>query len=358
MEGNGTKSLKCDEECARLERNRKLALALNVDPENRPDDHIPYQAETLHMYLETPGWAQIQEKELRAFAMDPDVKRMRFKPMKPKERKFVHSLAEDFGFDSESMDPEPHRHIALFKTPRFVSAPTKTLAECARIRQIQRAMSAQVVAESSKPKPKASNVVGDPFNAYLVTHTRFGLTVENLRSAIAPILANANMHLEISFLPSEEIVLVPSNITTTTIPNSQALETSLSALKPSLAKCVAGPPFLGRLQLCRIVDSLNIERRESDSATSGWSQVAKAAAAPRRAAPPEGGLKASRNNFAVFETAVARKKKAVRRESVDEDWEMAEEREAEKEKEISKGASAVNSGDEGSVRVGLEGKRA
>jgi transcriptional repressor NF-X1 len=313
------------------------------------------------MYLENPTWAQLQEKELRAFAIEPELKRIRFKPMKRRERQFIHSLAEDFGFDTESMDPEPHRHVAIFKTPRFVMAPLKTLTECARIRQIQRAMTQQAANEAVKTKAKPSNVVGDPLNAYLVSNARFGLTVEDLRLAIIPILSapTTNMQLDISFLPSEEIVLLPTQHYFNT---ALGLEAHLMTLKPSLAKSISGPPFLGRLQLCRVDDSLNILRREADNASSGWSQVAKAAAAPRRFVQSEG-LKTSRNNFAVFETAAAKKKKAVKprmEESVDDDWETAQLRDEEEERLASQVNSAVNSGDEGgevSGRASLDGER-
>ncbi|TLD39430.1 hypothetical protein E2P81_ATG00417 [Venturia nashicola] len=367
-EGNAVKSLKCDDECARLERNRKLALALKIDHDAHRDDHIPYQAETLNMYLKTPAWAQSQEKELRLFAADPDQKRLRFKPMKNNERAFIHSLAEDFGFDSESMDPEPHRHVAIFKTPRFVMAPMKTLAECVRIRQTQRSMTTgmSAIAMEGKAKAKASNLVGDPLNALLLTHARFGLTVEELRTAISPTLATSGsgLQFDISFLPSEEIVLVPLQ---QQILSERALETTLSNLKPGFVKALTSPLFLGRLQLCRVDDSLNIERRESDSASSGWSQVAAKAAAPKRDISHDRLFSGPRNknNFAIFSTAASKKKavsedtvakresskvkKTQRQESVDEDWMAAEELEEEKERLVSGENTAKNSGDEGAA---------
>ncbi|KAF2099141.1 hypothetical protein NA57DRAFT_17422, partial [Rhizodiscina lignyota] len=205
--GNLDRSLDCDDECARLERNRRLALALNIDPETHKDDHIPYSAETLNMFLNNVQWAQAQEKEMRLLAADPGTKRLRFKPMASHQRAFIHSLAEDFGFDSESMDPEPHRHVAIFKTPRFVMAPMKTLAECARIRHSQRLASAAAAAENAAVKVKKSNVEAEPYNAFLLTGVRFGLTVEELRSAIQPVLTGTPVQLDISFLPSEDVVL-------------------------------------------------------------------------------------------------------------------------------------------------------
>lgn len=318
------------------------------------------------MYLKTPAWAQVQEKQLRVFAADPEQRRLRFKPMKTTERTFIHALAQDFGFDSESMDPEPHRHVAIFKTPRFVEAPMKTLAECARIRQIQRSMTTGVsaVTTETKVKAKASNLVGDPLNALLLTHARFGLTVDELRTAINPSLSasGTGLQFDISFLPSEEIVLVPLQQQAM---SERTLETTLSNLKPGFVKALSLPNFLGRLQLCRVDESLNIERREADSASSGWSQVAAKAAAPKRDVTRDNLFSGPRNknNFAVFSTA-ASKKKAVseetvgkpesskakntqRQESVDEDWMEAEEREEEKERLVSGGNTAKNSGDEG-----------
>ncbi|KAF2084133.1 hypothetical protein K490DRAFT_13441, partial [Saccharata proteae CBS 121410] len=208
-EGNATKSLKCDDECARLERNRKLAMALNVDPESQKDDHIPYSTETLQLYQQSPQWSQTQEREFRVFATSPEEKRFRFKPMPQHQRAFIHALAEDFGLDSQSMDKEPHRHVAIFKTPRFVSAPTKTLADCARIRYNQRVAAAPPAADAAKSGPlKASNVVGDPFNAFLLSNPRFGLTLDELRTAVRPVLdSSSNLAFDISFLPSEEVVM-------------------------------------------------------------------------------------------------------------------------------------------------------
>ena len=54
------------------------------------------------------------------------------------------------------------------------------------------------------------------------------------------------------------------------------------ALKPAMAKALSLDGF-GSVQLCRVDESLNVERREGDGAAGGWSQVAAKAAAPRKA---------------------------------------------------------------------------
>ncbi|KAK0642311.1 FKBP12-associated protein 1-like protein [Lasiodiplodia hormozganensis] len=345
-EGSLKKSLKCDDECARLERNRKLALALNVDPEAHKDDHIPYSAETLSLYQQNVQWAQTQEREFRVFATSPEEKRLRFKPMPAQQRAFIHALAEDFGLDSESMDPDPHRHVVIYKTPRFVSAPTKTVGECVRIRYNQRAATATApaAATDATKKLKASNVVGDPYNGFMLTNSRFALTIEELRAAIRPVTDSAPaVQFDISFLPSDEVVLKASAAL-----SERDLEATLKHIKAGLAREIRSHA-LGSIQLCRLDASLNILRREMDSAANGgWSQVAAKAAAPARMRPQQT-TRAGSNSFTVLslsnkskESREKNRKKAVE-EAVD-DWEAAETMEEEKERLESGHASKVASG--------------
>ncbi|OCK77431.1 hypothetical protein K432DRAFT_358611 [Lepidopterella palustris CBS 459.81] len=348
-EGNGKKSLKCDDECARLERNRKLALALNIDTSSHQDDHIPYAADTLKMYQENVSWASIREKEFRVFAANPAEKRLRFKPMPSNQRAFLHALAEDFGFDSESMDPEPHRHVAIFKTPRFVMAPMKTLAECIRIRQSQRAATAMAPAPAaSQLRMKASNVVGDPYNGFILTNPRFGLTIEELRATLKHVLDPiAGLEFDISFLPSEEVALRPSP--GSNLPDRE-LEALLKSLKPTLSKSLTSSS-LGSLRLCRIDPFLNIQRREEDSAVeAGWSQVAAKGSAPMRGVrrPQAVGTKSA---FTVLSLSKGKKKnEAAKKLSVVDDWEEAELMEEEREK-MESGGSADEVGESDGSRV-------
>lgn len=295
------------------------------------------------MFLGNAQWAQAQEKEYRMLAADPDQKRLRFKPMPSNQRAFLHSLAEDFGFDSESMDPEPHRHVALFKTPRFVMAPMKTLAECARIRHRQ-GLTTAVAATEAQKKAKASNVISDPYNGYLLTNASFGLTLEELRSAIRPVLANhPQVEIDISFLPSEDVALKASSARSgTSTPQAEhELENLLTTVKPALARQINAHNY-GNLQLCRVDSSWNVVRRETDSAANGgWSQVAAKAAAPRRA--PVQQAVGAKSSFTVLESNAAKRKKKTApkvEENVADDWEAAEIEEEEKEKEMERAAAS------------------
>jgi len=344
--------LKCDEECARLERNRVLALALNVDPEHQ-NDHIPYSDATLNMYQQNSTWAATQEKQLRLFAADPDEKRLRFKPMPRSQRAFIHHLAEDFGMDSESMDPEPHRHVAIFKTPKFVMAPMRTLADCARTRQVQQRLApapTPAVSSTATLRPKPSNTNGDPYNAFLILNPRFALTIEELNPIIKSVLATTSFRceLEVTFLPSEAVALKPPLAARLSIPERE-MQTMLESIQAPLTKALTTQNIGKSMQLARLDSSLNILRKESDVGPgSGWSEVAASKGVPNRQLPKTTSF-GNKGGFAVLSLSSKKKKQKEVPVEVAESWEEAEEEEEQKEK-VSGANSAVMSEDEGASK--------
>jgi transcriptional repressor NF-X1 len=314
-----------------------------VDPDHQ-SDHIPYSADTLNMYQQNSTWAAAQEKQLRLFAADPEAKRFRFAPMKSQQRAFVHSLAEDFGFDTESMDPEPHRHVALFKTPRFVMAPMKTLAECARTRQIQRPIPPPAPTTILRPKP--SNTTGDPYNGFLITNTRFALMIEEVQTAVKAVLAKTSfrLELEVSFLPGDDVALKPPLVARLQI-EEREMQKLLESIKDPLSQAFTAAK-LGKVELARLDSSLNVLRKESDIGPgSGWSTVAAAKSAPLRHVA--GGARfGNKGGFAVLSLSSTKKKKDKPAEVV-EDWEVAEEQEEEKEKVSGTNSAVVSENEEG-----------
>ncbi|KAM0807279.1 hypothetical protein AB5N19_07618 [Seiridium cardinale] len=313
--------LKCDEECLRLQRNARLAAALNIDPATHTDDHVPYSDTTLKFFRDNAKWAQTYEREFRVFASEPSEKRLRFKPMKSHQRAFLHSLAEDFGLDSESQDPEPHRHVSIFKTPRFVSAPAKTLAQCVKIRAADPSQSQQA---------DGPNIVvpTELFNGLILSSPQFGLTIEELESALkADFATQPSISFTVSFLPSDEIVLKGSGAWT-----PQALELSVTALKPLITQTVTRQSFAKTVALCHVDSSLNVLRRETDTTKNagGWSTVVgRSAARPMSAAPPA--PTPARGKFIAL--LKPSKKNKVEEQPVEEDWEAAAEKLDEEEVE-------------------------
>jgi transcriptional repressor NF-X1 len=342
-------TLKCDDECLRLQRNRRLAEALNIDPETHLNDHIPYSDTTMKFCREDPTWAQTQEREFRVFASSPDEKRLRFKPMPANKRAFLHNLAEDFGLDSESEDPEPHRHVCIFKTPRFVSAPHKTLAQCMRILKNQAASAAAAAPRSPATLADRLPTV-QPFNAFLLRDPRFGLTIEELEQALAADLASVSrsgpaIKFTTNFLPSDEIVVKATAVmTTAAIATSlagtpQSIETALSGVKQSLAKTISRLGLAGAVELCHTDTSLNVTRNEGDAAASasGWNAVASRGSWRRPAVQPKA-LPASTPGRFVALKKLGKKAKESEKVEVEEDWLAAADKE--------EGEQSGKSGDE------------
>jgi transcriptional repressor NF-X1 len=350
-EGNSAKTLPCNDECARLERNRKLAVALNIDQSTHVDggDHIPFSTETLNLFASHPKWGQTQEREFRVFAAAEDEKRLRFNPMQASQRAFIHALADDFGLDSESVDPEPHRHVMVWKTPRFVSAPNKTLADALRLRQqaLRSANVSDTEGAASAPKSQGPAKPTEPFNSFVIKNPRFALTLDEVRTEVAHVLSTTGPHpfvFDIEFLPSEEVVLKANTRTLTTT----ELERLLQNLRAPLTRAIASRGF-GSTQLCHTDTSLNITRLESDAAGGdGWSRVAAKKVAPRMMV--SGSAFVGTNSFAALggggatgvgsgpgKVTFAKKKlvkatKAPPTPVVVDDWEAAEAAEEEREK--------------------------
>lgn len=342
-------SLKCDEECARLERNRNLARALHIS-DDHIDDHIPYSTTTLQMYLEDVAWAHKQEEILRLFAADDEEKRYRFGPMKNRQRAFIHSLAEDFGFDGESLDPEPHRHVLLFKTPKFVSAPMKTLAQSARTKRAQLNIAAPI--HSATIERKSADEVKHDYNGLLLTNVKFALTEDEVRPLVRK--SAATVEFDIIFLSNDEgVALLPSRSWET----PEQLTTTLTSLQPLLAGELAKHNIAPTTTLCEFDLSgveprvVHLQGKASNSFANGWSQVAAKRAAPMQA--PQVKPVGQRPIYTVLGSRLAeakRKKqenedklrKQAQREEVIDDWEN----EAEQDEEALTGSSHGQDGAE------------
>ncbi|PLB54204.1 hypothetical protein P170DRAFT_431840 [Aspergillus steynii IBT 23096] len=180
--------LTCDEECSRLERNRSLASALGVEinqsttlGQNMTSTNLPYSSETLDMYLQLSSSSplstlQTYEATLQSLAIGTTQRSVRFQPAKSSLRAFIHSLASDWGFASESFDPEPHRHVFVLKpttwTPPLFGMGQDTaigiggmsVGECVKLRErqrlkereAQRQAAAEVKAQREAAKVQAS----------------------------------------------------------------------------------------------------------------------------------------------------------------------------------------------------------
>ncbi|KAF7718175.1 Zinc finger NF-X1-type transcription factor [Penicillium ucsense] len=180
--------LTCDDECSRLERNRGLASALGVDinptttVQAYTSTNLPYSAETLDQYIKLASTVplstlQTYESSMHALATDTTSRSFRFQPAKSTLRAYAHSLATDWGFVTESHDPEPHRHVFVLKpltwappvfgvgTGSSVGIGGLSVRECVKLRERERtkerdaqraaALEAKAAREASKTQTGA-----------------------------------------------------------------------------------------------------------------------------------------------------------------------------------------------------------
>jgi hypothetical protein len=172
-----------------------------------------------------------------------------------------------------------------------------------------------------------------PYNGFVISKPRFGLTIDEVRNEVNAVLdPTSPFTFDIEFLPSEEVVVKAMSRTLA----ATDLERALQQLRNPLATAVAGKA-LGSLQLCNMDSSLNIVRLESDNTGGdGWSRVAAKKAAPR-VAMSSGGFGLARNAFAMLDgsggggsggkVTFAKKAPVKRKEEkkvVVDDWEAAE----------------------------------
>ncbi|GFX81873.1 protein shuttle craft [Trichonephila clavipes] len=112
--------LQCGEACARRERNRRLAVALQIDnPDLSPSPGPPNYSDFLKTEAKkNPSFvADVYDKisELVQLAKDSKQKcrSHSFPPMNRDHRKVIHELAEFFGCETQSYDEEPKKSVVV-----------------------------------------------------------------------------------------------------------------------------------------------------------------------------------------------------------------------------------------------------
>ncbi|KAF5629084.1 cysteine-rich NFX-1-like protein [Fusarium sp. NRRL 25303] len=268
--------IRCDEECERLDRNRRLAAALNIDPASHTNDHIPFSDNTLKLYKQMQSWGDAQESQFRVFAANKDEVRLRYEPMKNQSRQFLHLLAEDFGFESKSEDYDIHRSVLVWKSDKFVSAPTKTLAQCVKIRATQ---AAEAAAAAAIRPPSPPILETEPFNALVLTEPRFGLTIEEVNAALEPDLTSLQgFRFKVDFLNEE--ILIKASVSYSAFLTPAPMEKGLEILKPQIEQTIRREKLAESVLLCHSDANGAISRREVTlrAGTGGWSAVAGRAA--------------------------------------------------------------------------------
>ncbi|XP_077480371.1 transcriptional repressor NF-X1 [Stigmatopora argus] len=113
--------LECDEECAALERNKRLADALQIDPSSDPfnvrsgsvySNSLKDDARKDLKFIS--GVEEAIKNLVELVAKGKQAKKTHcFQPMNRDRRRIVHELAEVYAVDSISYDSEPKRNVVV-----------------------------------------------------------------------------------------------------------------------------------------------------------------------------------------------------------------------------------------------------
>ncbi|KAI1889263.1 hypothetical protein AGOR_G00177340 [Albula goreensis] len=127
--------LECDQECAALERNRRLAEALQIDQSADPfnvrstSKYSDSLKEDARKELKFVSEVEEEMKNLVELASKgKQTKRSHyFPPMNRERRKIIHELAEVYGIESVSYDSEPKRNVVITAVRGKSACPNSTL---------------------------------------------------------------------------------------------------------------------------------------------------------------------------------------------------------------------------------------
>ncbi|KAF9914907.1 FKBP12-associated protein [Lobosporangium transversale] len=199
--------IKCNDYCLIAERNRRVALALEIEEgTHAPGPRIPeYDDYVLDYASASMEFTLKIEKQLAEWVADTSKPILYFPPMKGHRRKFVHELAAHYNVISESVDVEPYRSVNIMRQHN-TSVPDLLVSQACRQRRSTGASSSSsgttnAVEQLRKPTIK------DPVNAIYLHDLAFGLTRSELAAQLAPIFGN--IKYGIRWLTDDDAVLVP-----------------------------------------------------------------------------------------------------------------------------------------------------
>ncbi|XP_025832981.1 protein shuttle craft isoform X2 [Agrilus planipennis] len=111
------KALECNDECRVVERNRRMAIALQVSGSDFQQKIIPKYSDYMRQWAKkNPTFCQYVHNKLTELVELAKQSRQKsrsfsFETMNKEKRHFVHEYCEHFGCESAAYDPEPNRNV-------------------------------------------------------------------------------------------------------------------------------------------------------------------------------------------------------------------------------------------------------
>ncbi|KAF1797852.1 hypothetical protein V8B55DRAFT_1549404 [Mucor lusitanicus] len=229
-ESSGSKKdLDCNDFCAKVLRNRRLAMAFdikrdditapaspalsassNLDSKTLSSDDLGYYDDSLReFYLENAVWCRHMENSLIEFVQDADKKSFHCKPMRSEYRRFIHRYAVHFNVATEAIDQEPKRSIIMRKTLGPCRIPPILLSKAARNPSLNRAPTTVQGIEADTSGRSANR---QPVNALYLSDMAFGLTKLELDADLAPLIkiGDDTIHFTSKWVNENDAIVIPS----------------------------------------------------------------------------------------------------------------------------------------------------
>lgn len=224
------KDLECNDFCAKVLRNRRLAMAFDIKRDDimtpsassatspslsnttgvlSSDDLGYYDDGIREFFLENASWCRHMETLLIKFVQDPERKSYHCKPMRSEYRRFIHRYAVHFNIATEAIDKEPYRSVVIRKTLGVTRVPPILLSHAARNPALNRAPTTTQGIEADTSGRSASR---QPVNALYLSDMAFGLTKLELDADLVPLIkiGDDTIHFTSKWVNENDAIVVPS----------------------------------------------------------------------------------------------------------------------------------------------------
>ncbi|KAF9353649.1 FKBP12-associated protein [Mortierella sp. AD094] len=271
--------IKCNDFCLIAERNKRVALALDIDDSAIRGPRIPHFDDYVLDYASANMEFTLKiEKRLAEWVFDSTLQTLNLQPMKGHHRKFVHELAAHYNVTSESVDVEPYRSVVIHRKLN-TSIPDLLASQVCR----QRRPNTSSIGASSGggiEQLRKSNIK-DPINAIYLHDLAYGLTRTELSAQLAPIFGN--IKYGIRWLTDDDAVLVPhpGNM------SMDELEILLVRLRTGIRSLTTNGQLCERVELCWVNKEGEVVSHTSVGQTKRFFNAAQGSQLLKKFAPPK-----------------------------------------------------------------------
>ncbi|CAG8564166.1 13422_t:CDS:2 [Ambispora gerdemannii] len=251
---NKNRVLQCTDYCAMLERNRRLAQALEIETgEGSGLKYVPkYPEDLLKYYTAHKDWAKNIETQINEF-MKSDKQTLDLKPMKAPHRQFIHELCAVYRLHSESFDEEPYRSVYIKKK---IDSIMQTVANNVSASGSSTLPSTISPSASSSALEQLVRKPKQPVNGLYLAELEFGITREELQKEIEPIMGR--FKFVVKWVAEEDAVIMPF------VGSMQMdeLEILLMRLKYSAKDALVPKAICAWVELCWVNSKFEVVWRE------------------------------------------------------------------------------------------------